>query len=180
MDEHKNENKFKRNSKYFTITVYAVVGFLICALLVKLIFQFTPVWNGVKVLFGVLSPFVVGAILAYLINPLFKFLEFTFFEKWLHMKKRKKLRKTLSLLISYIFVFAIIAALTYVIVPQFVTSIKSLIGTITEFSGNFESWMAKVQEHFSHLNLAFLCGSMGSKNIQDQNGPVDHFYPKLR
>ena len=75
MNEEKNENKFKRNSKYFTITVYAVVGFLICAIIVKLVFQFNPVWNAVKVIFGVLSPFVVGIILAYLINPLFKFLD---------------------------------------------------------------------------------------------------------
>ena len=156
MNEEKNENKFKRNSKYFTITVYAVVGFLICAIIVKLVFQFNPVWNAVKVIFGVLSPFVVGIILAYLINPLFKFLDFTFFKKWLHMTKRKKLRKTLSLLIAYIIVIGIIGAMIYVIVPQFVTSMKSLIGTITGFTGNFESWMKKVQEQFTNLNLAFL------------------------
>ena len=154
MDEQKN--KFKKNSKYFTVTVYAVVGFLICAFIVKLVFQFTPVWNAVKVVFGVLSPFVIGIILAYLINPLYKFLDFTFFRKWLHMTKRGRLRKTLSLLISYIIVFGIIAAMIYVIVPQFVTSIRSLIGTITGFTANFETWLDQLQDQFSHLNLAFL------------------------
>ncbi|MBQ1285359.1 MAG: hypothetical protein IIY19_02820, partial [Lachnospiraceae bacterium] len=121
------KNKFHRNSKYFTITVYAVVGFLICALLVKVIFQFSIIWNAVKVILGVLTPFVVGAIIAYLINPMFKFFDFTFFGKWLHMTKRRKLRKTLSLLLAYIIVFGFITALIYIIAPQFVSSIRSLI-----------------------------------------------------
>ena len=74
-----NKNKFEKNSKYFTITVYAVVGFLICALLIKMIFNFSQVWNAVKVVVGVLSPFIGGTVLAYLINPMYRFFDVTFF-----------------------------------------------------------------------------------------------------
>ena len=151
-----NKNKFEKNSKYFTITVYALIGFLICALLVKVIFQFSNVWGAVKVLFGVLSPFVVGTILAYLINPMFKFFDYTLFRKWLHMTKRRKLRKTLSLLLAYIIVFGLITALIYIIVPQFVLSIKSLVGTIGTFSVTVQGWIDSIQEHFKTLNLTFL------------------------
>ena len=150
------KNKFHRNSKYFSITVYAVVGFLICALLVKVIFQFSIIWNAVRVIIGVLTPFVAGAIIAYLINPMFKFFDFTFFGKWLHMTKRRKLRKTLSLLLAYIIVFGIIAALIYIIAPQFVSSIRSLIDTIGAFSKTVQEWIANIQDHFKNLNLAFL------------------------
>ena len=101
-NDHMDNKRFQRNPKYFTITVYAIIGFLVCALLVKVIFQFPVVWNAIKVVLRVLAPFIAGTIIAYLINPLFKFFEFTFFGKWLHMTKQKKLRKTLSLLLSYI------------------------------------------------------------------------------
>ena len=159
--EDNNGKKFLKNPKYFTITVYAVLGFLACALIVKIIFDFSNVWNAVKVIIGVLSPFVIGTIIAYLINPLFKFLDFTFFGKWLHMTKRRKLRKTLALLISYIIVFGLIGVLIYIIVPQFVTSIKSLVGTIGTFSRTVQKWIDGIQEHFKNLDLEVL-----TENIQ--------------
>lgn len=150
------KNKFYPNSKYFTITVYAIVGFLICAILAKIIFQFSVIWKGVSVIIGVLTPFVVGTIIAYLINPMFKFFDFTFFGKWLHMTKKRKLRKALSLLLAYIIVFGIIATLIYIIVPQFASSIRSLIDTIGSFSQTVQAWIADLQSHFQNLNLAFL------------------------
>lgn len=150
------KNKFYPNSKYFTITVYAIVGFLICAILAKIIFQFSVIWKGVSVIIGVLTPFVVGTIIAYLINPMFKFFDFTFFGKWLHMTKKRKLRKALSLLLAYIIVFGIITTLIYIIVPQFASSIRSLIDTIGSFSQTVQAWIADLQSHFQNLNLAFL------------------------
>ena len=157
-----NGSHFKKNSKYFTITVYAVIGFLICALLVKIIFDFSNVWNGVRVVIGVLSPFVIGAIFAYLINPMYKFFDVTFFGKWLHMKKKRNLRKTLSLLISYIIVLGILGVLIYVIVPQFISSISSLIGTIGTFSKTVTTWIDGIQEHFKNLNLEFLTDNINN------------------
>ncbi|MDO4529387.1 MAG: AI-2E family transporter [Lachnospiraceae bacterium] len=161
MDEN-NGKKFLKNPNYFTITVYAVIGFFICALLVKVVFDFSHVWNAVKVVFGVLSPFVVGTIIAYLINPLFKFFDFTFFGKWLHMTKRRGLRKTLALLLAYIIVFGVIGVLIYIIVPQFVTSIKSLVGTIGTFSHTVERWIDGLQEHFKNLNLEVLTDNIST------------------
>ncbi len=154
------KNKFYRNSKYFTITVYAIVGFLICALIVKIVFDFSHVWSAVRVVLGVLSPFVIGIIIAYLINPLYKFLDFTFFGKWLHMTKKRKLRKALSLLIAYIIVLGLLAALFYIVIPQFVTSIKSLISMVGTFSITLEKWITSIEAHFKNLNLEFLTTSI--------------------
>lgn len=161
-NDHMDNKRFQRNPKYFTITVYAIIGFLVCALLVKVIFQFPVVWNAIKVVLRVLAPFIAGTIIAYLINPLFKFFEFTFFGKWLHMTKQKKLRKTLSLLLSYIIVFGIIGILLYIIVPQFVASIRSLIGLIGPFSKTVEGWISSLQARFQHLDLSFLTNSLDS------------------
>lgn len=161
MDDN-NENRFKKNSTYFTITVYAVLGFFFCALLLKIIFDFSHVWNAVRVVFSVLAPFVIGTILAYLINPLFKFLDFTFFGKWLHMTKKRKLRKTLSLLISYIIVFGLIGVLIYIIVPQFVTSVRSLVDMIGDFAITAQNWLDGLQDHFKSLNLDFLSDNISS------------------
>ena len=157
-----NKNKFEKNSKYFTITVYAVVGFLICALLIKMIFNFSQVWNAVKVVVGVLSPFIGGTVLAYLINPMYRFFDVTFFGKWLHLKNRRKLCKTFALILSYIIVLGLVAALVYIIVPQFVTSIRSLIGGLSDFAITVQGWINKLQAHFSNLNLDFIKDSIAN------------------
>lgn len=165
-----DSNKFQKNSKYFTITVYAVVGFLICALLFKVIFQFSVVWNAVKVVVHVLAPFIAGTIIAYLINPMYKFFGFTVFKKWFHMTKKKKLRKTLALVISYIIVLGIVAALIYIIVPQFVESIRSLIEMIGPFSKTVQGWISALQDRFQNLDLSFLTKNLDKliPNIQDK------------
>ena len=157
-----NKNKFQKNSKYFSITIYAIAGFLVCAIIVRILFDFSNVWNGIKVVAGVLSPFVIGIILAYLINPLYKFLDITFFGKWLHLESKPKVRKTLALLISYIIVFGIVGVLFYVIIPQFAASIRSLIGTIGTFSRTVQGWLDGIQDHFKNLNLEFLNDSLSN------------------
>lgn len=157
-----DKNKFQKNSRFFTITVYAVVGFLICAVGVRLIFSFSEVWKGLGVVLGVLSPFIIGTILAYLINPLFKFLDFTFLGKWLHMTKKRKLRKALSLLISYIIVLGIVGVMFYVVIPQFVESMSSLVVTVTSFGRTVQGWLADLQEHFKNLNLGFLTDNINN------------------
>lgn len=155
--QNKEKNsRFKPNSKYFTIGVYTIVVFAICAIIARLVFSFSTVWHGFRVLVGVLSPFIVGAIIAYLINPLYKFLDFTFFGKWLKMTKKRKLRKVLSLLVSYLIVFGIIILIISFVVPQLVNSISSLIETISSFASRLQGWIEELQEHFINLNLDFL------------------------
>lgn len=172
MEQQDNGNKdknsrFKPNPKYFTIGVYTVIVFALCAIIARLVFSWSAVWHGVRVFIGVLSPFIVGAIIAYLINPLYKFLDFTFFGKWLRMTKKRKLRKVLSLLVSYIIVFGIIVLIISFVVPQLVSSIASLIDAISGFAATIQTWITDLQEHFINLNLDFL------------DNWVDSFIPSL-
>ena len=154
------EKRFQKSSKYFTITAYAVVGFLICALIVKVIFDFASVSNAVRVILNILAPFIIGIIIAYLINPVYKFFDNKFFGKWLHMTKHEKLRKILALLISYIIVLGLLGILIYIIIPQFAASIRSLVDTIGAFAKTLQGLIARLQERFTKLNLSVLSESL--------------------
>jgi len=148
--------RFQPDNKYFTICVYTVATFVVCAIAARLIFNFTAIWKGFKVLLGVLLPFVVGGIIAYLINPMFKFFDFTFFGKWLHMTKKRRLRKGLALLISYVIVFGIIVLIISFVVPQLVSSISTLIDRISALAPPIQTWIGELQIRFKDLNLEFL------------------------
>ena len=68
----------------------------------------------------------------------------------------------MALLLAYIIVFGVIGVLIYIIVPQFVTSIKSLVGTIGTFSHTVERWIDGLQEHFKNLNLEVLTDNIST------------------
>ncbi len=162
LNEYDNGRRFKPRSKYFTITVYAIIAFVICAIIAKLIFNFSTVFNALKIVTGVLAPFIAGGIIAYLINPLYKFLDFTFFKKWLRLKK-PGIRKGISMFLSYIIVLGVIAAIIAFVIPQFISSIGSLIKLLGGVSLDIEDQIDKLQQHFRNLNLSFIVD--GVKNL---------------
>ena len=156
------KSRFQPNSKYFTISVYAILVFLACALIARIIFSFSSVWGALGRITGVLSPFIVGLILAYLINPLYKFLDFTFFQKWLHMTKRRGLSKVLSLLIAYVITFGIVITLIAFVIPQFVNSISTFVNNLGSYTKQIQEVINDIQNTFKNLNLTFLTEGINS------------------
>ena len=69
MNSLKN-NKFESNKKYFTICVYAVCVVAIGCIIVKAIMDWDSTLTTLGQLRQVLSPFLIGALIAYIINPL--------------------------------------------------------------------------------------------------------------
>lgn len=112
------ENKISRRSS-LALTVGAVT-----LLLILLIANLDTVNRWLGVILSVLAPVLTGLVIAYLANPFFRFFERRVF---LHFN-RPKLRRILSLLLTYLALFAIIAGLLLLIVPQLVESIKNFIG----------------------------------------------------
>lgn len=121
MDEH----KFQKNRKYFTICIYVLMTFCVGILLLKAIWNWSATMRTVHRIIGMLSPFLIGIFIAYLMNPLVNLFNHKFFEKVLHIKKNS-IRKGLSILISYIIVLGIITLCISVIVPEVYDSLKNI------------------------------------------------------
>ena len=62
--------RFIKSNRYFTICVYALVMVTISAVIIKCIIDFeqTKAWIGH--LLAMLGPFIFGALLAYVLNPM--------------------------------------------------------------------------------------------------------------
>lgn len=76
-------------------------------------------WSKIQ---AVINPVVIGFIIAYLINPLYR----TLTGKVLGKIRKEKLRNGISLVITYIIVLAALSFLIGSIIPQVVTSYKDL------------------------------------------------------
>lgn len=139
------EKKLLHHARQHTniILVVCCVLFLSIYLLVNI----SSVAGIFSAIFSVFTPILLGAALAYLLNPLLKLYE----HKVFHKLKSKKLLRALSMLMTYVTAILIVIALAFLLIPQ-------LIDTIVDFISNFNLYM----ENTSVLINNFLSKIIGN------------------
>ncbi len=83
---------------------------------------------------GIFAPFVTGAAIAFVFN-----VPMRFFEKLLKGVKREKLRRLLAVLLTFVAVLLVLALVFWLLIPQVVRTVESLIPTLQTFFGKTES-----------------------------------------
>lgn len=91
-----------------------------------IVLNIRSVYHGFRSLMGVLSPFIIGTVLALFLDVPMKFLEKRLFAN----KKFEKTRRTLSIFLTLLFVFGIICTVMALVVPQLTKTIYSIIQSI--------------------------------------------------
>ncbi len=94
-------------------------------------------WSMITSFLSILTPFLIGFLFAYILNFPYKFFYNKVFGKL--GKKTKvlsKLKKPLSIVSTYTFVFAVMIALILIVVPQISINITNLIKNIPTYSVN--------------------------------------------
>lgn len=145
---------FEPNDKYFTISVYAIAVIAIGAVIIRAIFSFESLVGGIRSAFNVLMPFVIGALLAFILNPAVRKV-MQFLEKICHVRSLK-LRKLLAIAITYIIFLGFITVTIFGIVPQVANSIIELINNIPASINYIYDLLDILKEHFPSLDIAGL------------------------
>ena len=96
--ETSRKHKFTKNDTYFTISVYAVITVCIAVVLVKAIWNWAETLKTFDKIVDMLMPFLIGLLIAYMMNPLVKVMDKMIFEKLFRIKS-KSVRKALSILV---------------------------------------------------------------------------------
>ncbi|MBR6839625.1 MAG: AI-2E family transporter, partial [Oscillospiraceae bacterium] len=117
---------------YWGITAFCVIA---CAILFYMALSYLGLLGrGLKSLARILSPFIWGLVIAYLLNPLVKILQKRVFgplSRKLFAKSRRSagqgLARGLSVFFSEVFMLAIITGLFFLIIPQLYSSIETII-----------------------------------------------------
>lgn len=133
--------KINWNEKYTTVSVYTVITFTACIVVYAFITNFTGIGGIINTVFDVTSPVIWGLIIAYLLNPVMKWIEKRvkrFTEK---DKKRPKLTRAVSVTITMIVFIAMLIALCSIIVPQVTDSLMGIIDNIGTYFNNLEKWI---------------------------------------
>lgn len=149
MNEKHPESQKSNNSSI--VTRRTVIIFALCIAVLLLVTQIDAVKSTLSWLGNILSPILVGVVLAYIINPLCMFFEKRFKSifaksKKMSAKTRHRLARGLSIIISILFLIAVIALLMFLIIPEFLESFSKLIDIAPSLVEKGGDWLSDLLE----------------------------------
>lgn len=156
--------KFKQ---YWGIITYIII-------LSYAIFNLNDIINGGKNIVSILSPFIVGIAIAFVLNLVMSIFEakvFAFLDSKKYIKY-KGVKRPLSVLLTFISVFAIIVGLIIFIIPQLIDSISTLTDAIPGYVKSFENLVDKYVSNKEILSLLWDNFLLAWKEILQFTGQI--------
>lgn len=143
--------KINWNTKYTTIAVYSFLVVSCIIIFYLSLSQIDVVYAKIQEGIGVLQPFFIGIVIAYLLNFIVRFLEERAIKNKYISKVIKEPKRWLSLLITYSIAFFLLALFIRFVLPQLIDSIVGLINDIPRYIDSSNEFISKT---YKKLNLS--------------------------
>jgi predicted PurR-regulated permease PerM len=119
--------------------------------LVLVIVYFNQVLKAAKSVYDIVLPLVLGFIIAYVVNILMRFLERHYFPKaekpWI-----ARTRRPVCLLLSYVLILLILAAVITLVLPKVVDTIKALSAVLPGYWERISQWVDDHKDQWSFVS----------------------------
>jgi len=128
--------QFRRILSYFLLAIAVIVSY-------KIIFEIGVVFNFIKRFVSIISPFISGFLIAYVLN-----IPCSGIQKLLAKSNNtfiSKRRKTLSILITYFLLFLVLFLILNMVIP-------SIYRSIYLFIANFQTYYYSANHYINYLN----------------------------
>ena len=149
-----SNHKFESNKKYFTISIYTTVVILIGCIIFRFITQWSTTSKFISQLWGILFPFFMGFLIAYILNLVVSFFQRNVSAKILKNKPDKQ--RGLAILISYLVMVGCIIICLRFIIPQLYDSVRELSLMIPDIYKSINS----IFEHYRENGTDMLPGQI--------------------
>lgn len=141
MKDHKYE-------KYICVGVTAVIVILIAVLAVFAFLERKSLFAFGDKIFKILSPVVLGAVLAFLVAPIYNFVNRWVYKTAATSTKRERMAhwigKMLATAASLVFIIIVIASLCIMIIPQLYSSVVGIINNMSVYVQNIYNWLTEI------------------------------------
>ena len=166
----------KKTVKYFILAALTVILF---AWGINNTDKVSTVYDGVS---AILSPFLLGSCFAFITNVLLRPLE-NLYEKIFKKSKKKffgKVKRPVCLILSTLIIVGMLFALLFMIIPEFIDALKSLVASAPEYLKQAETWISALMNFASEHGVTLPEFSFNSEkiistvtNFINDNGLVD-------
>ena len=134
-EQDKNEKKkMRRQWLFFTGALCAAILFYL------IVSRLSGLKGAINGFFSVISPILIGAVIAYALNPIAIFLHEKVFKKL----KSRKLSWILSCVVSILVLLGIVSLVVFLLIPTFVKNVLELISNVDTYIENVKELMEKM------------------------------------
>ncbi|KJF26395.1 hypothetical protein TZ02_13510 [Clostridium aceticum] len=101
----------------------------------------------------VLSPFIMGGFIAYILNPGVRWFEKKLYSEVKYINERKTLHRFVSILTVYVVLLGFITTLLIFVVPQITNNIREILRRVPEYDRITRNWLANWENDMGLDNL---------------------------
>ena len=140
-------------SKKTVKRILLIISFTV--FLIWAIYNHKLLFNYVGELYSLISPFVVGLCIAYVVNVILRPIE----RMWMKLLSKskgnwvKKLKRPICLLLSILLIIGIIIAVVFLIIPELSKSISSLVSMVPTYVDEVEDWWNGLSLRLDKYNI---------------------------
>lgn len=131
-------------------TIKKIRGLILFTIFVLVaLWNYEVVFDGIQFIWGVISPFVLGGVIAFIVNIPMRFFEEKIFNKTNIGKKKwaEKIVRPSSLILALIVIIGIIATVVLIVIPQLGNTILNLGKTVQDFIPKAQAWAIQTFEN---------------------------------
>lgn len=139
----KDQNNSPNPNSYRKLAFYIIGVIFVACIIFRLIFHWTTTSKVIHKFFTTVSPFFIGGLIAYMVNPLCNYFNNHIFPEVLKISN-KKTNKMLSILSAYFIVLGLVIVGLIYIIPQLISSLLELTDTIPVTVLNVSTWLTKM------------------------------------
>lgn len=143
--------RFQWNKELGLKSLYAFLTIAASIILLLLFLNLGGILNGICFFFAILSPFIYGIVIAYILNFPMVFFESKVFSFLNKNKSRAGLVRALSVAVSAIIFIAVMGTIVAVVIPQLISSI---IGLISQLPTYFDSLIGLIKNTFDSFEMS--------------------------
>lgn len=134
--------KRKIEPKHLSAGIVAFAVIVASILLLFILWRFEVIASVIGTLFSALTPVLMGLVIAYLLLPVMRFFEKLYYpgiaKRIDKTSKAKKVTRGLAIVTAMLIALAIIAGLLWLLLPQLIDSITSLVAALPEYFNNLQ------------------------------------------
>ena len=168
---------------YWGITAFCVIA---AAILFYMALNYLPLLKqGLASLLHILSPFIWGLVICYLLTPFMRLVEKKLFKplaaKLYKNSKRSdgsRFARSMSVLLSELFLLAILTALVCLIIPQLYSSLQNMVANSPMYIETASRWITQLLEDFPEIEH-YVSQTLGQVNTSLMDWIQNTALPKL-
>ncbi|AKL97160.1 permease [Clostridium aceticum] len=149
--------KIQWDRQYLKYSLYASIAIILPIVFFQVLDNIGILLGNISGSFGwvrrVLSPFIMGGFIAYILNPGVRWFEKKLYSEVKYINERKTLHRFVSILTVYVVLLGFITTLLIFVVPQITNNIREILRRVPEYDRITRNWLANWENDMGLDNL---------------------------